>query len=90
MPRYFFHIAHGDRRVEDPEGADFYALAAAKQEAAAALRDLIAAALVDGEPSTLQAIEVADDNGSILTIIDVIDATEPVFNLMQFLAEREI
>jgi hypothetical protein len=79
MPRYFFHISHADRRVEDPEGADFDVLDAAEQEAAATLRELIAAALLAGRPSTLEAIDVADNSGSTLTTIDLIDATEPVF-----------
>jgi hypothetical protein len=86
MPRYFFHLTHRDRRVEDPEGADFEFLDAAEQEAAATLRELIAAALVAGKPSTLEAIDVADDEGSTLTTIDLIDATEPVFTFKRRVA----
>jgi hypothetical protein len=79
MPRYFFHISHTGRRVEDPEGSDFDALEAARKEAAASLRDLMAAALRSGGRSTLVAIDVADNEGSILTTIDLIEAMEPVF-----------
>jgi hypothetical protein len=79
MPRYFFHISHAGRRVEDQEGSDFDALEAARKEAAASLRDLIAAALRSGAPSTLIAIDVADNEGSILATIDLIEAMEPVF-----------
>jgi hypothetical protein len=88
MPRYFFHISHRDRRVEDPEGADFDVLDAAEQEAAATLRELIAAALVAGKPSTLEAIDVADNEGSTLSTIDLIDATEPVFSFTRHIASR--
>jgi hypothetical protein len=86
MPHYFFHINHTHRRVEDPEGADFEFLEAAHQEAAAALRELIAAALKDGEPSTLEAIDVADHEGSVLATVDLLDATEPIFNFRTHLA----
>jgi hypothetical protein len=86
MPRYFFHISHTGRRVEDQEGADFDALEAAQEEAAASLRDLIAAALKSGKPSTLEAIDVVDNEGSILATVDLIEATEPVFGFRKRLA----
>jgi hypothetical protein len=86
MPRYFFQITHVDRRVEDPEGAEFDALESAEKEAAAALRDLIATALLTGRPSTLEAIDVADEEGSTLATIDLFDATEPVFNFARRVA----
>jgi hypothetical protein len=86
MPHYFFHINHTHQRVEDPEGADFEFLEVAHQEAAAALRDLIAAALKDGKPSTLEAIDVADHEGSVLATVHLLDATEPIFNFRRHLA----
>jgi hypothetical protein len=86
MPHYFFHINHTHRRVEDPEGAEFEFLEAAHQEAAAALRELIAAALKDGEPSTLETIDVADDEGLVLATVDLLEATEPVFDFKRHLA----
>jgi hypothetical protein len=90
MPHYFFHLTHADWRVEDPEGADFDAPAAAVQEASAALRDLIAAALIGGMPSTLQAVEVTDVDGVILATIDIIDATAPVFDFTSVGAQRKM
>jgi uncharacterized protein YnzC (UPF0291/DUF896 family) len=83
MPHYFLHVNHADRRVEDLEGADFDSLAAAEKEAAAALRDLMASALIHGSRSTLESIEVADNEGQALTVVDIIDASATVFDLVK-------
>jgi hypothetical protein len=80
MPRYFFHINHAGHRVEDPEGADFDDLETAEQEVAATLRELIAAALIAGEPSTLQSIDVADNSGLVCASVDFMGAMQPVFD----------
>ena len=83
MVRFFFHIIHSDHRVEDPEGAEFKNLRAAQDEAAATLRDLIADALMEGKPSGLTAIEVADRQASVLVTIDIGSAISKVLPMFR-------
>jgi hypothetical protein len=71
MQRYFFHILHSEHRVEDPEGSEFASLGAAQEEAVATLRDLVADALMDGKPSKLMAIEIADETEAVLASVDI-------------------
>jgi|SRR5262245_304752 len=40
MPRYFFHLSFGERRVLDEEGIDLPSRAAARAEATASIREL--------------------------------------------------
>jgi hypothetical protein len=48
MPRYFLHLVNGAERTEDPEGAEFVDLAAAKQEAIECARELISQLVLAG------------------------------------------
>jgi hypothetical protein len=83
MERFFFHIIHSDHRVADPEGAEFKDIRAAQEEAAATLRDLIADALMEGKPSGLKEIEVADGQGSVLVTIDIGSAIGNVLRMFR-------
>ena len=49
MPRFYFHIREGDKRIEDPEGLVLPNADAAKQEAVKAAREMLAARLMAGE-----------------------------------------
>jgi hypothetical protein len=71
MPRYFFHIRDGWDRVPDEEGMEFPTLSLAEVEGYASAHDLAAAALSEGRPVTAGAIEIADEDGSVLSRIKV-------------------
>jgi hypothetical protein len=51
VPRYLLHIEYLDETIIDEDGAEFASLDLARSEAAVALRELFAAAiLVEGKP----------------------------------------
>jgi hypothetical protein len=62
LPALF--LARKGRLLQDPDGQELADLAAARQEAAAAARDLMAESLRAGRPLGLdRAMVVADENG---------------------------
>jgi hypothetical protein len=78
MPRFFFNIIHSDHRVEDPEGAGFANLHAAQEEAFATLCDLIADVMIEGKPSGLMALEIADEGGAVLGLVGIDQVVDKV------------
>src|SRR5262245_31461718 len=64
MPRYFFHLSFGQRVVLDEEGVELPNRSAAREEAAAVVRDL-ATPEIDGTSRRWASwfIEVADEQG---------------------------
>ncbi|MEP6831726.1 MAG: hypothetical protein ABI963_15410 [Rhizomicrobium sp.] len=75
MPRYFFHILHPDiSPIPDREGADYDGLDAAKQEAVASVRDLVAEAVKYGTKVAGLGIEIWDDAGQVLKVVHAKDA----------------
>jgi uncharacterized protein DUF6894 len=71
MPRYFFHIRHGWTVVPDEEGMEFPNLFHAEVEGYASARDLAVAALYNGSVLPADAVEVADEDGNVLSRIKV-------------------
>ncbi len=71
MPRYFFHIREGWDRILDEEGIEFPAPNLAEVEGHASARDLAAAALSEGRRLIPCAIEITDDDGTVLSRIKV-------------------
>jgi hypothetical protein len=70
MPRYFFNIAHpGEPSIPDEEGEQLEDLAAARQEAVASLRDLIADAAKRGSTVNGLAIQIVDEGGKVLDAV---------------------
>jgi hypothetical protein len=70
MSRYFFHVQNGSDVLQDPDGQEFSDLAVAKEEAAAAARDLMSECLRVGEPLGLhRKIVIEDEQG--LTVASV-------------------
>jgi hypothetical protein len=71
MPRYFFHIRHGWDLVPDEEGMDFPNLNRAEVEGSASARDLAAADPCAAHNFAASAIEIADEDGAVLSRIKV-------------------
>jgi hypothetical protein len=71
MPRYFFHIRHGWGVVADDEGMDFPNLNQAEVEGYASARDIAVAALYEGSALAADAVEVADEDGNVMSRIKV-------------------
>jgi len=71
MPRYFFHIRHGWDRVPDEEGMEFPDLDRAEVEGYASARDLAAADPCAVHNFPAYAVEVADEDGTVLSRIKI-------------------
>ena len=71
MPKYFFHIRDGWDRVLDEEGMEFPNLNLAEVEGHASAHDLATAAVLLGRNFAAYAVEVADEEGIILSRIKV-------------------
>jgi len=71
MPRYYFHIRDGWGVVPDEEGMEFSNLFHAEAEGHASANDLALAALNEGHSVTAMAVEVADEDGNVLSRIKV-------------------
>ena len=74
MARYFFHIRKGDTFIEDHDGKDMPDLAAARAEALASARDLLAERLRAGQIVNGQSFEILDENGAIVDKVMFKDA----------------
>jgi hypothetical protein len=69
MPRYFFHIADGER-FPDEEGVVLADIRAAIQAAAAGAREIVAEDLKEGKALSLDHyIEVHDESGHVVAIV---------------------
>jgi hypothetical protein len=71
MPRYFFHIRDGWDRVPDEEGIEFPNLKQAEVEGYASAHDLAAAAVLEGRSFSAYVVEVADEEGTVLSRIKI-------------------
>jgi hypothetical protein len=72
--RFFLHIEDGAARIEDEEGSDLPSLAAAREEAVAAARQLWAAAILEGRDLSAKSFVLADSEGCILATVPFVDA----------------
>lgn len=77
MPRYFFHIRHGWDLILDDEGMEFPDLNRAEVEGYASARDLAAADPCAVHGMAAYAVEVADEDGTVLSRIKV----EPLYRV---------
>lgn len=66
MPRYYFNIREGDRLTRDEEGLDLPNLARTEREAEMSGRDLLADMLRAGVPLDGQALEITNQDGTVL------------------------
>ncbi|WP_380070842.1 DUF6894 family protein [Dankookia sp. GCM10030260] len=78
MPRFFFHSRTDTALAEDPEGAEFPTLEAARTEAIASLRQLTADALRQNLPARNHHIDICDAAGRLLATVSAQDAIGPL------------
>jgi hypothetical protein len=69
MPHYYFHLREGDRVIEDPDGGPFRDLDAARSEALASAREMLAERLKAGRVLDGQEIEICDAEGHRLATV---------------------
>ncbi len=69
MSLFYLHTQHDGRLVEDPEGADFPGIDAARAEAIAAARDLWSSAMLKSEDLSDRQFVIADDSGVAVLVI---------------------
>ncbi len=74
MPRFFLHIDDGTQRIEDEEGSDLLDLAAAREEALGAARQLWAAAILAGQDIAARGFVITDGNGTVMDTVDMDEA----------------
>jgi len=70
MPRYFFNVRDGAELSQDCEGQELPSLDAARLEAANSARELIGEQILHGGALEGRSIEIADDGGAVLAVID--------------------
>jgi hypothetical protein len=72
MAKYYFHFREGDRLVADEDGSDFPDLAAARNEAIQAARDILSQAIRFGTAEVPDALVIADQAGQLLDAVPLI------------------
>ncbi len=78
MPRYYLNIRQGERLLRDPEGIERPDLDAAQVEALDGIRDLLGAAIRQGQDDWLDdALVITDETGRELMTIPFIEALPP-------------
>ncbi len=66
MAHYYLHIRNGVEFTEDPEGADFPDLEAARTEAVGAARELMSEAILKGLLLLSHNVDIADEAGRVV------------------------
>ena len=74
MTRFFFHVREGGDDVSrDTEGQDFPDLEAARCEAMSASREIIGEKILHGGSINNRQIEISNDKGDILAVVNAQD-----------------
>lgn len=71
MSRFFLHIDDGTQRIEDEEGSDLPDLAAAREEALGAARQLWAAAILAQRDIGRQQFLIVDGDGAVIDTVEM-------------------
>jgi len=74
MPRFFLHIEDGTQRIEDEEGSELPDLAAARQEALKAARQLWAASILDNRDISMRRFLIANADDDVIDTVAMDDA----------------
>jgi hypothetical protein len=77
MPRFYFYLVEGDRRVPDYKGADFESLAAARRSAESSVRDQLVARIMDDNEPDGREYEIVNSEGRVLDTIHFSDYLPP-------------
>lgn len=81
MPRFFFHLDYPLDRISDPEGSDCVDLEAARIEARAIIRELLANCLIQDRLFRLVGIAIADEAEDVLARVTVCEAINEILPL---------
>ena len=76
MPRYFFHVREGSHLYKDQEGQELSDAEAARREAICSSREMLGERLLHGGSLNHRAIEIADETGHI---VDVVNSRDVLF-----------
>jgi hypothetical protein len=74
VPLFYLHTQRGGVLTEDPDGSDLPDVAAAREEALAAARDLWAGAIVKDEDLSDHQFVIGDETGEQLLVVPFTDA----------------
>lgn len=77
MPRFHSNMRDSDSLLEDLEGADFPDLDAARADAAAASREVLAERIEAGLPLGGLRFEIRDEAGQLVATVPIRDAAQP-------------
>ena len=69
MPRWYLHVHDGDKAILDPEGSELPSLAAAREEALIAARELLVDGLRSGRDRLYWRFEIADETGAPILMV---------------------
>lgn len=73
MPRYYFHVREGGEISRDQEGQELPDAEAARREALSSGREILGEKLLHGGSLDNRTIEIADETGRVVDIINVND-----------------
>lgn len=71
MARYFLHLVDGDDVICDPEGSDLPSIAAAREQALLAAREILAEAIKLGAQRAPRFVVAVSEGGNEVAVIDV-------------------
>jgi hypothetical protein len=77
MPRYYFHVQRAQWTALDEEGTCLPNLQAAREEAVASARELLANAIKAGKNQVPDVILIADEDGRKLLLVSTKEAIPP-------------
>jgi|RhiMethySRZTD1v2_1073278.scaffolds.fasta_scaffold4308054_2 hypothetical protein len=70
MPLFFLHVRDGGRLMRDPDGSCVHGLEAARHEAIASARELMAHSIVgEGRIGIERSIEICDARGATVLVL---------------------
>lgn len=76
MARYYFHVRDRDKLIEDTEGQELPDAAAVRGEALASARELLAEAILLGEPMEHRIFDIVDEGGRKVATIPFSEALD--------------
>lgn len=72
MARFYFHLRKGNKFIPDDDGEDFADASAAKLEAIASAREILAGAIRSGHASVPDAFVIADEAGQEIDTVPLV------------------
>lgn len=76
MPRFYLHVSDGKLFAEDGDGLELHDVEAARREAIAGLRCVMAEELKRGQVNLAAYVEVEDENRQLVMTVPFLDAVE--------------